>query len=102
MFESYWRDQGGKPACIRSVRLERLTYGQRRRSSRRDATDQHSLRRRSITPSITLRGFVYLENPYLTDNGVITKLARAGGAASIPASSSPSSPIRRRSITPTR
>jgi phosphatidylserine/phosphatidylglycerophosphate/cardiolipin synthase-like enzyme len=74
-FESYWRDQGGKPACIQtetppvaSNAAGRLVW---------NTPTEHSLRH-ALYHAIDCAGAaVWLENPYLCDNGVISKLARA-------------------------
>lgn len=80
MFEDYWREQGGKPECslyptgeppippIVANAAGRLVT---------NAPTHHSLRQALYRAIDCARSFVYLENPYLTDNGVLVKLARA-------------------------
>jgi cardiolipin synthase len=80
MFENYWREQGGKPECIQSQTGERPVPPALVNAAARlveSAPGDHSLRRALYDAIDRARSFVYLENPYLTDNGVIVKLARA-------------------------
>jgi cardiolipin synthase len=78
MFESYWRDQGGKVGCIRLCQAGKpdLPANAAGRLVASGPTE-HSLRQALYHAVDHARYFVYLENPYLTDNGVIVKLARA-------------------------
>jgi phosphatidylserine/phosphatidylglycerophosphate/cardiolipin synthase-like enzyme len=80
-FENYWRDQGGKPACVPPQTGETpapppVIANAAGRLVENTPT-HHSLRHALYDAIDHARCFVYLENPYLTDNGVITKLARA-------------------------
>jgi cardiolipin synthase len=75
MYESYWREQGGKPACIQPQSPPIVANSAGRLVE--NAPTHHSLRKSLYHAIDGARHFVYLENPYLTDNGVITKLARA-------------------------
>ncbi|HTU20609.1 MAG TPA: phosphatidylserine/phosphatidylglycerophosphate/cardiolipin synthase family protein [Gemmataceae bacterium] len=78
MFESYWREQGGKPACLPPCPAGKPDLPANAEGYLvENAPTHHSLRRALYHAIDRARGFVYLENPYLTDNGVITKLARA-------------------------
>ena len=79
LFESYWRDQGGKPACIEPRRHR--SWPTRRAVSSQIRRRTHVCATLSITPSIAPVP-VWMENPYLCDNGVIVKLARAAARAS--------------------
>jgi cardiolipin synthase len=89
-FEKYWRDQGGKPDQCRRAGSESggrvpVAYASgpsvfvANAAGRlvENAPTHHSLRRALYHAIDHARRFVYLENPYLTDNGVIVKLARA-------------------------
>jgi cardiolipin synthase len=78
MFENYWRDQGGKPACIQAnpTGMPDLPANAAARLVASGPTE-HSLRTALYHAIDRARGSIYLENPYLTDNGVIVKLARA-------------------------
>lgn len=78
VFETYWREQGGKPGCApdRLAGILDLPANAAGRLVENTPT-QHSLRHALYHAIDQARSFVYLENPYLTDNGVITKLARA-------------------------
>jgi cardiolipin synthase len=74
-FENYWRGQGGSPACLQDV-LPAFTANAAGRLVENTPT-QHSLRHALYHAIDHARAFAWLENPYLCDNGVITKLARA-------------------------
>jgi cardiolipin synthase len=74
-FEVYWREQGGKPACINAA-APLLTGNAAGRLV--ENTPTHHTLRQALSHAIDhARNFVWLENPYLTENGVITKLAQA-------------------------
>jgi cardiolipin synthase len=75
MYENYWREQGGKPACIQPQTPPIVANAAGRLVE--NAPTHHSLRKSLYRAIDGACRFVYLENPYLTDNGVITKLARA-------------------------
>lgn len=78
MFETYWREQGGKPSCVPlspAAKPDLVANAAGRLVE--NAPTHHSLRDALYFALDHARSFVYLENPYLTDNGVITKLARA-------------------------
>jgi cardiolipin synthase len=78
MFENYWREQGGKPSCIQECPAGEPDLPANAAGRLvENAPTQHSLRHALYHAIDHARSFVYLENPYLTDNGVITKLARA-------------------------
>ncbi len=80
MFENYWREQGGKPECIQppasKTPVPPIVANAAGRLVENTPT-HHSLRQALYHAIDHARHFVYLENPYLTDNGVIVKLARA-------------------------
>jgi cardiolipin synthase len=78
MFESYWRDQGGNPGCIQPCQAGKpdLPANAAGRLVASGPTE-HGLRQALYHAIDHARSFAYLENPYLTDNGVIVKLARA-------------------------
>ena len=103
-FEEYWCEQGGKPSCIQNVRLESLTYGPTHKPvSSKSAPSQHSLRQAPTMPLIRLRSFGLVGEPVFDRQRRHRQAgARHGVAASMSVSCSPSSPIPRRSITPTR
>lgn len=78
MFENSWREQGGRPGCLPTSQpgkpdLPANAVGR----LVENAPTHHSLRCSLYHAIDRARCFVYLENPYLTDNGVIVKLARA-------------------------
>ena len=99
MFEDYWREQGGKPTCIQACQTGKPDLPANAAGRLvENAPTHHSLRHALYKAIDHSRCFVYLENPYLNDNGVIVKLARADAAASMSASSSPFNPIRGPSI----
>lgn len=75
MFENYWRDQGGKPACVQPQTPPVPANAAARLVA--SGPTEHSLRTALYRALDHARSFIYLENPYLTDNGVIVKLARA-------------------------
>ncbi|MGH7172435.1 MAG: phospholipase D-like domain-containing protein [Gemmataceae bacterium] len=77
-FESYWREQGGTLACLPACQAGKPDL-QANAAARlvANAPTHHSLRHALYDAIDRASCFVYLENPYLTDNGVITKLARA-------------------------
>jgi cardiolipin synthase len=75
-FDSYWRDQGGKPACPATVTPPQSTANAAGRIVQNTPTE-HSLRHALYHALDHARGTVWMENPYFTDNGVISKLARA-------------------------
>jgi cardiolipin synthase len=80
MFENYWHEQGGKPECIRPQTGETPAPPIVANAAARlveNAPTHHSLRQSLYHAIDHANRFVYLENPYLTDNGVIVKLARA-------------------------
>ncbi|HEY7330133.1 MAG TPA: phosphatidylserine/phosphatidylglycerophosphate/cardiolipin synthase family protein [Gemmataceae bacterium] len=80
MFENYWREQGGKPECVQTQTSPELMPPPLVNANARlveSAPEDHSLRHSLYHAIDHARSFVYLENPYLTDNGVIVKLARA-------------------------
>ncbi len=80
MFENYWREQGGKPECLPHPTGETPVSPIVVNAAGRlveNAPTHHSLRHALYRAIDCARGFVYLENPYLTDNGVLVKLARA-------------------------
>jgi cardiolipin synthase len=80
MFENYWYDQGGQSACvhipIREGPVPPIIANAAGRLVSSGPTE-HSLSKELYHAIDHARSFVYLENPYLTDNGVIVKLARA-------------------------
>ncbi len=81
MFEDYWREQGGKPQCLPSQTGATpvpvpVTVNAAARLVE-NAPTHHSLRQTLYQAIDNANRFVLLENPYLTDNGVIVKLARA-------------------------
>ncbi len=75
MFEKSWRLQGGNPACISSQTLPIVANAAGRLVA--NSPTHHSLRKSLYRALDGARHSILLENPYLTDNGVITKLARA-------------------------
>ncbi len=75
MFENYWRQQGGKPACIQTEPLPIIANAAGRLVG--NSPTHHSLRKSLYRAIDAAKHSILLENPYLTDNGVITKLARA-------------------------
>ncbi len=75
MFEKSWRQQGGKPACIRSESVPIVANAAGRLVE--NSPTHHSLRKSLYRAIDCARNSIYLENPYLTDNGTIVKLARA-------------------------
>ena len=80
MFENYWREQGGKPECLQSQTGDTLVPPLAANAAARlveNTPTHHSLRHSLYHALDCARSFVYLENPYLTDNGVLVKLARA-------------------------
>jgi cardiolipin synthase len=78
MFENYWREQGGKPACQEPSRgADAAPLANAEARLVRTTPTDHSLCQALYHAIDHARNFVYLENPYLTDNGVIVKLARA-------------------------
>ncbi len=77
MFECYWREQGGKPAPLPPPTKETPMVANAAGRLVENTPTHHSLRRALYRAIDHARHFVYLENPYLTDNGVIVKLARA-------------------------
>ncbi|HEY7308687.1 MAG TPA: phosphatidylserine/phosphatidylglycerophosphate/cardiolipin synthase family protein [Gemmataceae bacterium] len=74
-FERYWRGQGGSPACIEENTPPFAANAAGRLVE--NTPTQHGLRHALYHAIDHARSFVWLENPYLCDNGVITKLARA-------------------------
>lgn len=74
-FECYWRDQGGKPACL-PPQTQPIVANAAGRLVENEPM-QHSLLRALYDAIDRARCFIYLENPYLNDSGVIVKLARA-------------------------
>lgn len=74
-FEQYWRDQGGPPACIESMTPSVMANAAARLVE--NTSTHHSLRHALYHAIDCARSVVWLENPYLCDNGIITKLARA-------------------------
>jgi cardiolipin synthase len=75
IYENYWRHQGGKPACINSQTPPIVPNATGCLVA--NSPTAHSLRQSLYHAIDHARCFVYLENPYFTDNGVIVKLARA-------------------------
>lgn len=77
-FENYWREQGGRPECLPPSQAGKpdLPINAAGRLVE-NAPTHHSLRKALYRAIDCARSFVYLENPYLTDNGVLVKLARA-------------------------
>jgi cardiolipin synthase len=79
-FENYWLDQGGKPECSPASTGQAPVPPIVANAAGRlveNAPTNHSLRQALYHAIDHARSFIYLENPYLTDNGVIVKLARA-------------------------
>lgn len=78
-FESYWRDQGGKPACLPPTGETPIPPIIANAAGRlvENTPTHHSLRRALYDAIDHARCFVYLENPYLNDNGLVVKLAHA-------------------------
>jgi phosphatidylserine/phosphatidylglycerophosphate/cardiolipin synthase-like enzyme len=81
MFERYWSEQGGKPDCpppqtAQTPALAPIVANAAGRLVENTPT-HHSLRQALYRAIDNAHSFVLLENPYLTDNGVIVKLARA-------------------------
>jgi cardiolipin synthase len=80
LFECYWREQGGKPARLPPqngvVPIPSIVANAAGRLVE-NAPTHHGLSQALYRAIDHARHFVYLENPYLTDNGVIVKLARA-------------------------
>jgi cardiolipin synthase len=74
-FEDYWRGQGGGPACLETA-TPPLTANAAGRLVENTPT-RHSLRQALYHALDHARSSIWMENPYLCDNGVITKLARA-------------------------
>jgi len=77
MFEAYWREQGGKPQCLPPQTSETPVAANAAARLVETAPTHHSLRDALYHAIDSSCRFIYLENPYLTDNGVIVKLARA-------------------------
>lgn len=80
MFENYWREQGGKPECPQAQTSEMPVPPFVANAAARlvESTPTHHSLRHSLYHALDCaHNFVYLENPYLTDNGVLVKLARA-------------------------
>jgi phosphatidylserine/phosphatidylglycerophosphate/cardiolipin synthase-like enzyme len=81
MFENYWREQGGKPVYLppqAGAIPVPLPLAANAAARLVETTPTHHSLRQSLYHAIdNASHFVYLENPYLTDNGVIVKLARA-------------------------
>lgn len=77
-FENYWREQGGRPECLSPSQAGKpdLPINAAGRLVE-NAPTHHSLRHALYRALDGARGYIYLENPYLTDNGVLVKLARA-------------------------
>jgi cardiolipin synthase len=78
MFDSYWRDQGGKPGCLQPYQAGQLDLPANA-AGRLVASGptEHSLCQALYHAIDHARYFVYLEKPYLSDNGVLVELARA-------------------------
>lgn len=77
-FEDYWREQGGKPVCLQPSQAGEPDLPANAAGRLVENTPTHHSLRHAVYHAIDCaRGFIYLENPYLTDNGAITKLARA-------------------------
>jgi cardiolipin synthase len=74
-FESYWRGHGGMPACIEENPTPFVANAAGRLVE--NTPTEHSLRHALYHAIDHSCSCVWLENPYLCDNGVITKLARA-------------------------
>ena len=74
-FENYWRDQGGEPAHLDedSAPISANAAGRLVENT----PTHHSLRHALYHAIDSARAHVWLENPYLSDNGVVNKLARA-------------------------
>ena len=75
LFETYWRDQGGKPACLQTETPMPTANAAARLVQ--NAPTAHSLRHALYHAIDHARCSVWIENPYLCDSGIITKLARA-------------------------
>jgi cardiolipin synthase len=75
-FESYWRDQGGKPACAPTPTPPLVAANAAGRLVQNTPTE-HSLRHALYHAIDHARYTVWMENPYFSDNGVICKLAQA-------------------------
>jgi cardiolipin synthase len=74
-FETYWCDQGGKPACIEpeSPPVAANAGGRLVQNS----PTMHTLRHALYHAIDHARSAVWMENPYLCDSGIVSKLARA-------------------------
>lgn len=75
-FDRYWRDQGGKPAGAAAAAPPSAATNAAGRLVQNTPTE-HSLRHALYHALDHSRRTVWMENPYFTDNGVISKLARA-------------------------
>lgn len=75
-FDHYWRDQGGKPACRATAAPPQSAANAAGRLVQNTPTE-HTLRHALYHALDHARRTVWMENPYFTDNGVISKLARA-------------------------
>jgi cardiolipin synthase len=74
-FEDYWREQGGRPACLETPPPLRTANAAARLVE--NTPTHHSLRHALYHAIDHARSSVWLENPYMCDNGIVTKLARA-------------------------
>ncbi len=74
-FENYWRDQGGKPACLQAETLPVAANASGHLVE--NTPTEHSLRHALYRAIDGASAAVWMENPYLCDNGVISKLACA-------------------------
>jgi cardiolipin synthase A/B len=78
MFENYWREQGGKPECFPPQTGETPPLAANAAARLVKTTPTHHSLRQALYQAIdNASRFILLENPYLTENGVIVKLARA-------------------------
>lgn len=81
-FESFWEDQGGPPFCVPCSSLATdcaLPESEANAVARLVYTEpgDHVLEHALYTAVDRAMHHVYLENPYLTDGGLLVKLARA-------------------------
>jgi cardiolipin synthase len=76
-FERFWQDQGGRPAEVAEVVTTCATPPNAGASLVYTEPGENSLERAVYEAVDRAQHHLYLENPYLTDNGLIIKLAQA-------------------------
>jgi len=75
IFEKSWREQGGAPACVETDTPPFAANAAAQIVQ--NSPTAHSLRHALYHAIDGARSSVWIENPYLCDSGVISKLARA-------------------------